>query len=57
MAVGFCSSYSINGLDETLGCELLPLSYALFIKDGALKFYHGPCEEEASRDLVCLIVS
>ena len=38
MAVGFGSSSSINGLDETLGCKSLLLSYVRSIKDGELRF-------------------
>ena len=38
VAVGFGSSSSMNGLDENLGCEFLPLSHVHPIKDGVLKF-------------------
>ena len=44
------SSSSINGLDENLGCESLPLSRVRLIKDGALRFRHVMREEEASRN-------
>ena len=55
--VRFGYSSSINGSDETLGCESLPLSRVCPIKGGALKFCHIACEEEASRDFVHLIVN
>ena len=38
VAVGFGSSSSINGLDEMLGCEYLPLSRVCSIKDRTLEF-------------------
>ena len=57
MIVGFGSSSSINGSDETLGCKSLPLSHVRSIKDGALKFYHVAHEEEALRDCVSLIIN
>ena len=40
-----------------LGYESLPLSDLRLIEDGALKFLHIACEEEASRDLIHPIVS
>ena len=40
-----------------LGCESLPLSRVPSIKDAALRFCHIAGEEEASRDLVRLIVN
>ena len=41
VAIGFGSSCSINGSDEMLGCELLPLSCVRSIEDGVLRFL--PC--------------
>ena len=55
MTVGFGYLASINGLDEILGCESLPLSHVCSIKDGALRFCHIARAEEASCDHVCLI--
>ena len=46
-AVGFGSSCSISGLDEMLGCEFLPLIHVCLIENGALRFSHVTCEEEA----------
>ena len=46
MSIGFGSSSSINGSDEMLGCESLPLSCVHLIEDGALKFGRVACEEE-----------
>ena len=57
VAVGFGSSCSINGSDETLGCESLWLSRVRSIKDRALRFDHIGHEEEALRDLVPSIVN
>ena len=48
MVVRFGSSSSINDSDETLRCELLPLSRVRLIEDGVLKFFHILHEEEAS---------
>ena len=48
LAVGPGSSSSINGSDETLGCESLPLSHIRSMEDEALKFVHVAREEEAS---------
>ena len=52
VAVRFGPSSSINDSDETLGCELLPLSRVHSIEDGELKFCHvaceGACEEGAN---------
>ena len=45
MAVIFGSSSSINGSNETLGCESLPLSQVRSIEDGALRFFHVAREE------------
>ena len=50
MVIVFGSSSSINGSDETIGCELLPLSCVHSIKDGALTFCHVAREAEAWRD-------
>ena len=50
--IGFGSSSSVNGSNETFGCELLPLSHDHLIEDGALRFYHVAREEEASHDCV-----
>ena len=50
MAIGFGSSSSIKGLDEMLGCELLPLIHVRSIKDELSRFFHIECEEELSRD-------
>ena len=55
MAVRFVSSSSKSGLDEMLRCESLSLSHVLSIKHGALRFFDVGCEEEVSRDRVCLI--
>ena len=55
MTVGFGSSSSINGSDELLGCESLPLSCVCLIEDGALRFCHVPREEEESLDVYHLI--
>ena len=55
MVVRFGSSSSINDSDETLRCELLPLSRVCLIEDGALKFFHVMLEEEASLNVRCLI--
>ena len=52
MTIRLGSSYSINGSDEMLGCESLPLSYVRSIEEGALRFCHIVREEEASRDRV-----
>ena len=52
MVVGFGSSSSINGSDETLGCESLSLGRIHSIEDEALKFFHAVGEEELSRDRV-----
>ena len=49
MVVGFSSSSSINGLDEMLGCESLPLSRIHLIEDAVLRVRHVRREEE-SRD-------
>ena len=57
MAIGFGSSSSINGLDETLECESLTLSYVHSIEDEALKFCHIVHEEEALRNRVRPIVN
>ena len=57
MAVRFGSSSSINGSNETLRCELLPLSRVHLIKDGSLRFCHVAHEEEALHDCVCPIVN
>ena len=57
VTVGFRSSSSINGLDETLICESLPLNRVHSIKNGALKFCHVVREEEASHDLIHPIVN
>ena len=57
VTVGFGSSSSVNGSDEMLGCESLPLSHAHSIKDGALRFCHIAHEEETSHNRVCLIVN
>ena len=54
VTVGFGSSSSINSSNETLGCELLPLSRIRSIEDGALRFCHVAREEESSRDHACL---
>ena len=40
-----------------LGWDLLPLSDVRSMKDGSLRFCHVAREEEASRDLVRLIVN
>ena len=55
--IGFSSSSSINGLEETLGCESLPLSRIRSIKDEVLRFYQVVREEAGSRDLVRSIVN
>ena len=55
VAIGFGSSSSINGSDETLGCESLSLSRVCLIEDGALKFFHVTREEEASLNVHLLI--
>ena len=55
VAVGFRSSSSINGSDETLGCESLSLSRFCSIEDGALKIFHVTREEEASLNVHLLI--
>ena len=55
MVVRFGSSSSINHLDETLGCESLPLSCVHSIKDGAHRFHHVVCDRESLRDRVFLI--
>ena len=47
VVVGFRSSSSINGSDETLGCESLPLSNVCLIKDGTLRFHHISHEQGA----------
>ena len=52
MAVGFGSSSSINGSDETLGCKSLLFSYVRLIKDGELRFFYVASEEEASCDCI-----
>ena len=39
VAIGFDSSSSINDLDETLGCESLPLIYVCSIEDEASIFF------------------
>ena len=57
MALGFGSSSSINGSDETLGCKSFPLSHVHSIEDGALIFCHVVCEEEASCDRVRTIMN
>ena len=46
MTVPCVSSSLINGSDEMLGCELLPLSRVHSIEDRALRFWHFACEEE-----------
>ena len=51
VAIGFGSSSSINGSDETNGFELLPLSHLRSIEDGVLTFCHVVCEEEARSSL------
>ena len=48
MAVIFGCSSSINGSNETLGCESLPLSRVRSIEDGALRLFHVAREEELS---------
>ena len=48
MDVRFGSSSSINGSNETLGCELLPLSRVRSVNDGELRFFHVVREEEES---------
>ena len=55
VVIGFGSSSSINVSDETLGCELLPLSSVHSIEDGALRFCNIAREEKVSRDCVCSI--
>ena len=57
MTIGFGSSSSIQGSDETLGYQSLPLSHVCLIKDRALRFCHILREEEASCDLVHPIVN
>ena len=57
VTIGFGSSSLINGSDETLGGESLPLGHVRLIEDGALRFCHVAWEEEALRDLVRLIVN
>ena len=47
MAVVLNSSYSINDLDEMLGCESLSLSHICSIGDEAPRFLHVVCEEES----------
>ena len=39
VTIGFGSTSSINGSDETLGCKSLLLSRVYLIKDGALRFF------------------
>ena len=53
MAITFGSSSLINGLDEMLGYESLPLSHIRMIKDGVLILCHVARVEEASLDCVC----
>ena len=57
MTVGFGSSSSINGSDETLRYELLSLSHVCLIKHEELRFFHVVREEEASHDLVRRIMN
>ena len=57
MSVEFVSSSSINGLDETFGCELLPLSCVRSIEDRALRFWHVAHEEDQSRDHALMILN
>ena len=57
MTIGVGSSSSIDGSNEILECESLPLGHTHSIKDGALKFCHVTCEKEASRDRVHLIMN
>ena len=55
MAIGFDSSCSINGSDEMLEYESLPLSRVCLIRDEGPRFRHITCEEEFSHDRVRLI--
>ena len=57
VAIGFGYSSSINGSDETLGCKSFLLSRVPLIEDGAFRYRYVSCEQEASRDLVHLIVN
>ena len=57
MAIGFDSSSSINCSDEILGYKSLPLCRFCLIKDGALRFCHIMREEEATRNLVRMIIN
>ena len=55
MVVGFDSLSSINGSNETLGYESLPLSRVHSIGDEAPTLCHVACKEESSRERVCPI--
>ena len=57
MAIGFDSSSSINYSDEILGYKSLPLCRFRLIEDGALKFCHIMREEEATHNLVRMIIN
>ena len=56
-SLDFGYSSSINDLDETLGCELLPLSHVRSIEGEALRFCHVEREEEPSSNFVRLNVN
>ena len=55
MIVGFGVPSSINGFDETLGCEFLYLSRVHSIEDQALRFRHVAQKEETPGNAYRLI--
>ena len=57
MAVGFNSSSSMNGSNETIGCKSLLLSRIRSIGEEAPTFFHVVCKEEPLRDPFRLIVN